>query len=408
MDMNAWKLGWRRLEDQWRYQYRALRSAVDWTVMLYIILPGLFFGIRGYYSLWAEGLPGWILRIPFTVLVVACYLCVRMGSIRVLVEEGDALFLRQKKEWVYKLTLMGCTYSIILQVLRQTVLWVILLPILIRVFGWGYEQWVMVLFFNIMASVLWSFVQNKINISFSGWRHVLMGTLFTVIGGMGYTVLMVTYAEQERILIYVSMLLLLLNGLFCWRRIKNIHSFEGDVREEGKLRMKWTAFLLRDTLDRQPWFRTRRPLLFRSSNHLFRKRDTPQVLAESSVKSLFRMPVHIKLMVQFWVVGTVAVLLTPGMLKTFVCVGLIALLMYWMNGVWKQFIAADYLKLFQWEEKVVLSAKPMAIYGMMLPLMLWFGMVSGGLLFGWIGGIVALPLCAAAGWVAVKRLIVYL
>lgn len=406
--MNAWKLGLRRLQDQWRYQYRALRSAVDWTVMLYLILPGLFFAGRGYYSLWAEGLPGWMLRIPFAILVVASYLFVRMGSIRVLAEEGDALFLRQKKDWIYKLTIMGCTYSIILQVLQQTLLWLILLPILLRVFGFSYGQWGSVLLFNIGVSILMSLIQNKVRVSLTGWRRFVMNSLFTLLGGMGYYVLLITVASQPYTLLSVSLMVFLVNGFLFWRRVLNIHSFEGDVQEEGKLRMNWTAFLLRDTLERQPWFRTRRPLLFRSSNHLFRKRGTPMVLAEMSIKSLFRMPAQIKLMVQFLGVGTIAILLSPGILKVLVWLGLTALTMFWVNGVWKQFIAADYIQLFRWEEKELLSAKPIAMFGMSLPLVLWFGVVSGGLLYSWSGAILAIPLSAAACWAFVKSIFVFL
>lgn len=51
------KLFWRRLFSHWREQSAIIRTAADWTVLLYILIPGGFLGGRLYYGFWNEALP---------------------------------------------------------------------------------------------------------------------------------------------------------------------------------------------------------------------------------------------------------------------------------------------------------------------------------------------------------------
>ncbi|CAH8705649.1 hypothetical protein [Paenibacillus thiaminolyticus] len=52
---------WRLAQYRWRtnaeYQWKALRSALDWTVWLYIAIPALLLGIKFYYDWWTLPLP---------------------------------------------------------------------------------------------------------------------------------------------------------------------------------------------------------------------------------------------------------------------------------------------------------------------------------------------------------------
>lgn len=400
--MNPRQLGLKRLKYNGLYQYRAIRSALDWTVMLYFIVPGLLLGIRGYYSLWAEPLPQWIVHTPFALVAAAVFFFLRMGVVRVLLEPGDALFLLQKKAWMRTVAAIGCTYSIIVQFLGNALIWVILLPVLLRIHDITMVGWMLLLCYSGLYKTVYSFLSNHILISYSSWRRWIASAGYTILGGLLFIVSIVQFRQEEAVLsVGCAVLLGILLYLFR-RRMRLANAFERDVVLEREYRLKWTAFLLRDTLDRSPWFQTRRPVIFRRSNRFFKFRASYLVFAEICIKSFFRSKLHLKTYAQFLAISIIALFLTPLQIRIIVFVGLIALMIVWIRGVWREFIRSSYVQLFRWSDQVLLSAYPIVLYGSVLPAAVLFGLAFGITLFEWWGIPLGLLLGVGGSWLMVQ------
>jgi len=193
--------------------------------------------------------------------------------------------------------------------------------------------------------------------------------------------------------------------VMCLRsRIRRVDAFEQDIILESKQRMRLTGLLLHNTLERSPWFRMRRPMLFRHSNHLFSSRVPHLVVAELAIKSVYRSNLQLKTMLQLLGAGLVAILLTPVLIKIIVFVLLTLLVWYWMQGVWHDFVKSAYVNMFRWREEDLQAAKSIAVYGMLLPLTLVLGLTTGLLIQGVWGGIIALPASALFGWIIVQTI----
>lgn len=90
----------RRLFSHFREQSAIIRTAVDWTVLLYILIPGGLLGGRFYYGYWNGNLPGWFSHVPFVVVPSLLAILLATGGIVLLLQEGDLLFLRQRQNWI--------------------------------------------------------------------------------------------------------------------------------------------------------------------------------------------------------------------------------------------------------------------------------------------------------------------
>lgn len=100
------QLFFRRVGSDWRYQYGVWKTAVDWTVALYIVIPAVLIGLNGYALLWKNQY-GWMEGVPFSWLLISLYLFAWSGRIRTFMEEGDQLFLLQRKGWVRRIIALG-------------------------------------------------------------------------------------------------------------------------------------------------------------------------------------------------------------------------------------------------------------------------------------------------------------
>lgn len=78
---NAKQLFRRRLFSHWREQSAIIRTAADWTVLLYILIPGGLLGGRLYYGFWNEALPAWSVDLPFMFIPSLLVLLICNGEI---------------------------------------------------------------------------------------------------------------------------------------------------------------------------------------------------------------------------------------------------------------------------------------------------------------------------------------
>ena len=67
------QLFFRRVGSDWKFQYGVWKSAIDWTVALYIVVPAVLIGLNSYTLLWKYQY-GWMEGLSFNWLLIAVYL----------------------------------------------------------------------------------------------------------------------------------------------------------------------------------------------------------------------------------------------------------------------------------------------------------------------------------------------
>jgi ABC-2 type transport system permease protein len=114
--MTPKRLFWRRLLSEWRLKRTAWSTTIDWTVALYIIIPGLIIATVSYIRLWNQ-LPTWAVGLPTAIPLLLISLYTWTGTIRLFLEEPDQLFLLQHREWTLQIMSCGIGYSAVCSLL---------------------------------------------------------------------------------------------------------------------------------------------------------------------------------------------------------------------------------------------------------------------------------------------------
>lgn len=411
--MNPGKLFYRRLRENWSFQYGVIRSAVDWTVALYIVIPALAVGGYHYVS-WLRAAPEWMERIPYGAAVAVLLLVALSGGIRLFVEEADQLFLTQRERWIRGVRWRGLLYSAVCHVVHGALAVALLAPLLsAHRLPWA----LLVLLGGLTGSVRFAcaVAGYRISCRHVGWRRygavtaqiVLFSAVFLA-GAVGLTGVPPlagrTLPVAPRpgwvgaVLLFAMIALLLAGGIRMARRLAAVKwTFLHDADHERKQRLRLAALMLAQVTDIRPR-RPRRggPLLFRRSAPLFRRRTAANTLAETCVKSFVRDRLQRSTYVRLVFFGFAAILLVPPWLMPFIGLSVALLLGTWTRSYWKQMVKAPYLQMFPWRDADKRAAAGKALYVLMLPGCLLLGLAAGFGSGSWLGALAAIP----AGWAA--------
>src|SRR5690606_25987817 len=84
-----------RIKRHWTEQFRVWRTALDWTVWVYFIVPGLWIGGGTYREMWLDP-PAWLASLPEALVLIVPMIYLFVGRQRLFLEDADVLFLLQK------------------------------------------------------------------------------------------------------------------------------------------------------------------------------------------------------------------------------------------------------------------------------------------------------------------------
>ena len=101
-------------------QWKVWRTALDWTVWLYFIVPGLWLGGGTYLEIWHHP-ASWLTGMPLWAGERLPLFLIFLGRLRTFTEEADVLFLLQKQTWGRGLKLRGFGYTAFMLLLLTAV-----------------------------------------------------------------------------------------------------------------------------------------------------------------------------------------------------------------------------------------------------------------------------------------------
>jgi predicted ABC-type exoprotein transport system permease subunit len=367
----------RRLVAFCKEQWRILRTAVDWVIAIYFIVPLLIAAGIIYTSWWQEP-PVWFHWIPVPLLALVLFLWSLTFRLRTFLEPADQVFLLQNHRLVSAIRRWGFAYSCSVAVLAAALLYVVLSPLLVLGQGWSWP-WIPVLALFTLASrlsvpIALELIQQRLQ----GIHKYTLQAAVLLTAGFLFISMFDLFARLRTVpygLVH-GMLLTGIASLTAWLIMRSRLSARGlflhEVAQERRARLRLTAMLLSQsgTKEQRGVLEKRRPLIWRRSQPITKKRDRVSMLMAAFMKSYVRSSDQWFFLIRFLSVGSYALILTSGWVTLIVYPGLLYLLYRGIRSYCEMAMNRSYLDLFRWSESERNRAMEQAILRLSLPIAL--------------------------------------
>jgi ABC-2 type transport system permease protein len=394
-----------RVISDWKYQYQVWKSAVDWIVALYIVIP-FSAGFMYYYLSWWRAAPGWLDYIPLNALSAIIVVFAWSGTIRIFVENADQLFLLQRKAWIERIIKYSLGYSIIHNLVVTSLLLIILAPFLLLHYGFSLIGVVWLTVFVFVLKNCMGLGKQLVELRFKGWAKRIMKLLILFISSVYVNQTVVLFLSRKALFYLLILILLIVLSILLYKRANLKGTFFEDVAREQTEKLRLAKYMLQTAgpYVKRPTFSRKRPLLFRNSNLLFKERNPVNGLVEMCLKSKLRNDKDI--MSYFRMVGAsiVAILIFPpgyGWLLWF-AFSIMITNVVWL--FWQEAINDPFVCLFPWLPESKIVAMRRAIFLMALPGQLILGVVVSIKTHSWLGGLLMVPITVVIGYYSAKTI----
>ncbi|GGA32675.1 ABC transporter permease [Paenibacillus physcomitrellae] len=396
-------LYWQRVRDSYRFQYKALTSVVDLTILLYIVIPGLLLAARLYYGLWTDPVAAWMTRLPLGSLMSLWLLLTTLRGLTLRLEAADLLFLHARRSWMRGIKGRAILGSIAYAAILSAFGGLLLAPMLVRGLQLNSGSLgtlaVVIFLFRVNHMLLLHFCRIK----WSGWRSTVLQLLSHALIFALLQAAVQGSLRDIRLAAAAIAVLAVISLFLVFLRMKLKGTFYADIEEEMKQKLRLSAFLLSSAVDKPKRHRSKSWLLRRSSRLLpFSGKESVR-LAELIVKSTVRNMNTLRMLLIYTAAGTVSLQFPPSPVNLFVFAGLIMLLAYWLNGMRRAFMESRLLELLPVPESLAFQAAGPAMRLLLLiPVIFfvlslswsiwhtWWALAAGlpaGILFNWwLGG----------------------
>lgn len=386
----------RRLLSHLREQSAIIRTAADWTVLLYIIIPGGLLGGRFYYGLWHGEMPSWSTYLPFAVIPLLLALLLAGGGMMLFLQEGDSLFLLQRAGWIRKIMMRGVIYSLTITMLKIAAAYAVLLPFIIRDYGLAPGAAGAMLVLTLACGCCVKLLGHLVRVQRTGFRRWLWLIPAVTLPCGIYIGAAVFWSSRPWLLLAAAVIYAVAAAGAVRYRLQLRGSFLSGVREEYKQRMRIAGLLLRGVLDK-PRPTRYKPWIMRKSQLLLSSRLPESRFAAAGIKALVRNPAHLKLYLQFTGVALAAVFIVPPVLKWLLFIVLTSLMAYWLTSFWLVFAGDDYIGILPFSKEQKAQAGSKALQILLLPFAVIISAVVCIPVNGWWGVLLFIPVGAAAG-----------
>ncbi|OMF23860.1 hypothetical protein BK133_23510 [Paenibacillus sp. FSL H8-0548] len=378
------QLFWIRLKRNRKEQLRAWTSVLDWTVWLYLLIPGLFIGGGLYREAMLE-MPLWAMNFPWTTLYPILLLIILFfGQIRIFVDEADRLFLLQKPEWLQSLKRHGIAYTLAAKLVVIGLPFSLLVPFLIKVEGLSWLQLVMAYSYTIVIGMILAVSIQMMNGWMRGWRKTAIDAACLLLFVAVYLIPMLAWAKNATMLGIVLSIGVIVMLLVLRVSLKFKINFEAEVKAESQARLRSTELLMSQVVESKPMIRIKRPIFFRRSQRIFRKSDAGTMLAEMRIKAFLRGMTHIRVWISFIFATTYAVTLVPGPIALFLVIALTIIGSTWLQLQWKQWFGEEFLTQFPWTDHDAQRGAVLSRFWLLLlPMLIWSSIAGYKLLGLW-------------------------
>lgn len=342
--MSSRKLFIQRLLKGWRYQYDVLKTIADWTVMLYIIIPAITIFLFVYRSWWIE-IPNWIENVPFFLLFFLLYLTSWNGNIRTYVETADKVLLIKKSYLFLGMKNWGYGYSLVFHAFTTIEAIFILLPFLFNHYLFEWEQIGSLLFYLIsLKTVLMLVIYHLVKIETRLKKFVWIIISFLIVSTMGLLIYSL-WKKGFWFPIYLSgVIVITLSIYLSLRSIKKLSFIDHQINMEQKHRNGniELIFTMAPEIEKPVVTKRTKPLFFRRSKRIFKKRTQSKGFTELFIKVFLRNYSYISGYILMVNVTTIAIVLLPPIwIKVFIFTGYLIMMYSLISLIWDKIMRSN-------------------------------------------------------------------
>ncbi|HHW39018.1 MAG TPA: hypothetical protein GXX18_17600 [Bacillales bacterium] len=327
-----------RFIQEWRFQWSVIRTVLDWTVILYIIIPSILFFYLFYVDAWRNIDLYWNENLPFSILVFLMLLFSSGGNFRTFLLEADLLFLLQERKIFYRLKVYGLLTSLLLSFLQTVLTFFIAMPILILSYQFSIKM-VSFLFVAIFAYKLAQQTINKVSYrNFKKW--VLTILLFSL----------ATFLLLNAPLFFIGVGSIMgIVGIVCFhisQITKTNRWFLKELEIEHAERVRYIRVILNFSIavEKQSTQHRKKPtFLFKKSERIFKVRNKENGLLELLLKSFLRNQNLVRTYFRLMSLTGFAIIAVPLWIKWLVFISYIFFINSWIKSLYSKMLKNSFL-----------------------------------------------------------------
>ncbi|PEC54360.1 ABC transporter permease [Bacillus cereus] len=393
---------YKRLRHELGRKWKSIRSIIDWTVALYIIIPALIFIGIYYRSLWIEELSMGE-TVYFGLGLLVFYVITYSRGVRSFFEQADSLFLISYPAHMQKLMQYGMTYTFIRIAITNVGVVVAMLPVLMKSVGVTKIQvvlfWLFFTVFRFMLSLLTRFIHVRVGKRWLLWiiKNVISSISLSFFGLSLFLIYKNPFYSIPSIGLAVFLIIVLIKEK---RNYKNC--FFKEIEKEKEESMRWTSGIMQvGGHTAKPSSSNKKPWMFpRSKKFLGKKKESR--IVESFLKEFFRTSSARIFYIQIVCISTVSIIMSPRWIAAIIIAFALVGISRYARDYWNEFTKKMFLHLYCDEGKLLLLRWKADRY-LLLPVLLLYGIVilshfyllpaviAGVIFIVWIGWIVFLP-----------------
>ncbi|XXM72792.1 ABC transporter permease [Lysinibacillus sphaericus] len=345
--MRASTLFRRRLTADWGYQWGVMKTVLDWTIVVYLVIPVMIAVPFLYADMWEHSGLYWSGRLPFTVLFVLILLVTAGGNFRIYLMEADLLYLLQKKELLHPFKRLGFLYSAAGAVIGTAAAGVTALPLFAGVYGMKALEVLPLVAAALAVKLVFMTVKkfaSKGTVTFAVFVLLTCGAVIVVL-------------HTDPVLVGVISLFIAAGVIFYHLKQmpRSDRWFMKEIEIENREKVKYIKLILTYSMEveKEPVNQRNSPLLmFLGSKRIFKgARSKEDGLLELVVKGFLRRN-YVTLYIQMFFLTLTAVIVLPIWLKWIVFAGFAFFIQSWLKSLFKKMLDSPFFAVVPYDKKL--------------------------------------------------------
>ena len=368
--MNSLQVLINRIKKDYMYQFRIWKNVLDWTVMLYILIPAIVAAVIIYRSWWLE-LPSWSNLLSVSVISSVFYIAAWSGVYRLFVKEADGIFYLKHTSDFISMKKWAFTYEILKTILRIVLLMFVLLPFLTKLHNMDLFEIVCFLLYLIAMTTFIQSLHLRFRFSYTGWKQKIWHVTLFIVFFFGNLSL---FIGDGKALFLVVIAVLLAGVSFCLVKpiVYTTRFFQDEylLEDEQRLRFVTMIFGLSPSVEKPRIIKRKKPFILRRK--LFKQRNAQKGFIELFCKIFLRNFLYVGGYFRLIAVTSAAIFIMPLVLKLVIGFGFCFFIISWIEGVWGKIIAANPISKRYGDLQAYYQARQKTVW--------FFTILSGGIL----------------------------
>lgn len=351
--MTAKQLIKKRALQEFRFQWGVFRSVLDWTVILYMVVPVLVIIPFVYIEAWTQIDLYWSENLPSFLLIVALLLLVSSGNFRTFLLEADLLFLIQKRALLRRMKQHGFLLSFVQAFFSAMLLVVLALPVFVQAYDATFAEALSIFLALLSYNLLGMSIRRIAKRKWHKWFFILLSAVV-------YLLLIVNMPPYFLGSI-AALLVIVIMGYHLTRTAKTTRATLKELEIEREEKNKYIKLILNFSAETEKpvvYRRSTPRFLFRNSGNIFKERNSSNGLLELILKASLRNKTYIISYYQVLIVAVVAISLLPYWLKWVVFLCFVFFLNSWLKNLFHKLTDDDFFSVVPYDRSLKTTVWP--------------------------------------------------